>query len=564
MIVGARQLRQRPDERGPRLRLSRLGLGPATTAAWTAESDQAGASLRLLASRTAGRRQRRRLLRRDRRRVRLRQRRDGRGPRLRLPRLGRGPRDERRSWTAESNQANAGFGCVGRDGGRRQRRRLRRRHRRRATATTTARRTRGAPSSTSARPSGLATTPGLDGGGQPGRAPTSASSVATAGDVNGDGYSRRHRRGATATTTARLNEGRAFVYLGSASGLATTRGLDGRERPGRRSTFGDSVATAGDVNGDGYSDVIVGAYVLRQRPDGRGARVTSTSARPRAWPRAAAWTAEGEPGGRRLRLLGRDGGRRQRRRLLPTSSSARDCYDNGQTDEGRAFVYHGSADGPRDERRPGRPRATRRARRFGCSVATAGDVNGDGYSDVIVGAFVLRQRPGRTRAAPSSTSARPPASRAAPAWTAESDQASAELRHLGRPRPGDVNGDGYSDVIVGAALLRQRPDRRGARLPLLRQRRRRPEPHSAPAARRRIGADRAARGDPTSTARSGFARSGAAPPGADRVRLEWEVKPLGTPFDASGDRRTRRRVDTGAPSAGRGQRRRRSTDWSTG
>jgi hypothetical protein len=43
-----------------------------------------------------------------------------------------------------------------------------------------------------------------------------------------------------------------------------------------------SVASAGDVNGDGYSDVIVGAYRL---------------------------------------------------------------FDNGQTDEGRAFVYHGSASG---------------------------------------------------------------------------------------------------------------------------------------------------------------------------------------------------------------------------
>ena len=60
-------------------------------------------------------------------------------------------------------------------------------------------------------------------------------------------------------------------------------------------------------------------------------------------------------------------------------------YDNGQTEEGGAFVYHGSASGL--------PAATnwtaesdQDIAHFGRSVCTAGDVNGDGYSDVIVGA----------------------------------------------------------------------------------------------------------------------------------------------------------------------------------
>jgi hypothetical protein len=86
--------------------------------------------------------------------------------------------------------------------------------------------------------------------------------------------------------------------------------------------FGFSVASAGDVNGDGFSDVIVGAY----------------------------------------------------------------RFDNGQTDEGAAFVYHGSASGLSTT-----PDWTAESDQdfaeFGFSVASAGDVNGDGFSDVIVGAW---------------------------------------------------------------------------------------------------------------------------------------------------------------------------------
>ena len=99
-------------------------------------------------------------------------------------------------------------------------------------------------------------------------------------------------------------------------------------------------------------------------------------------------------------------------------------YDNGQTDEGRAFVYHGAAGGPGGQSPPGPPRATRPAPSFGSAVATAGDVNGDGYADVIVGAPYDNGQTDEGRAFVYHGSADGP-ERSTPAWTAESNQAGA-------------------------------------------------------------------------------------------------------------------------------------------
>ena len=65
------------------------------------------------------------------------------------------------------------------------------------------------------------------------RAPSLGTSVATAGDVNGDGYD-DVIVGAPFYSDGAAREGRALVYLGSASGLAAASRLDGRRRPGER------------------------------------------------------------------------------------------------------------------------------------------------------------------------------------------------------------------------------------------------------------------------------------------------------------------------------------------
>jgi hypothetical protein len=85
--------------------------------------------------------------------------------------------------------------------------------------------------------------------------------VATAGDVNGDGYSDvivgAYGYGDPFPAVPYI--GKAYLYEGSSSGLSTSASWTATGE-NVNDYFGYSVATAGDVNGDGYSDVIVGAY----------------------------------------------------------------------------------------------------------------------------------------------------------------------------------------------------------------------------------------------------------------------------------------------------------------
>jgi uncharacterized repeat protein (TIGR01451 family) len=270
------------------------------------------------------------------------------------------------------------------------------------------------------------------------------SAVSTAGDVNGDGYA-DVIVGAYRYDNGQTDEGRAFLYHGSASGLSLTANWTA-ESDQSNARFGGWVSTVGDVNGDGYADVIVGAewYDNGQTDEGAVFVYYGSSTGPSA---TTGWTVEGEQSGANFGLSADTAGDVNGDGYSDVIVGAR-YYDNGQTDEGAAFVYHGGPDGLTTSGADWMAESDQAGADFGFSVDTARDVNGDGYSDVIVGARLYdngQTDEGRVfvyhgSAIGLNTTAD---------WTAESDQVYARFG-VAVSTAGDVNGDGYADVIVGA------------------------------------------------------------------------------------------------------------------
>ena len=268
-------------------------------------------------------------------------------------------------------------------------------------------------------------------------------SVSAAGDVNGDGYS-DVIVGAHFYDNGESNEGRAYVYHGSASGLSFTAAWTAESNLAD-AQFGRSVSSAGDVNGDGYSDVVVGAHLYANGESDEG-RAYVYHGSPAGLGTSESWAVESNQSGAFFGVSVSTAGDVNGDGYSDVIVGAR-LYDDGESDEGRAFVYHGSAAGL-ETTEAWTAESNQVDADFGSSVSTAGDVNGDGYSDVIVGARLYdngESNEGRAYVYHGSASGLD----AAAAWTAESNQATSRFG-ASVSTAGDVNGDGYADVIVGA------------------------------------------------------------------------------------------------------------------
>jgi hypothetical protein len=250
-------------------------------------------------------------------------------------------------------------------------------------------------------------------------------SVSGAGDVNKDGYA-----DVIVGADGYASIGRAYIYHGGSNMNNTADVTMTGEASGNY--FGRSVSGAGDVNNDGYDDVIVGArayssYTGRTFIYYGGSSMNNTV--------DVTMTAVETDNSFGYRVSG-----------------AGDVNNDGYADviigaigyssyTGRAYIYYGGSNmnNTADVTMTGETAGDQ----FGRSVSGAGDVNDDGYDDVIVGAYFYSSYTGRAYIYYGGDNMDN---------TADVTMTGGAGSYFGGSvsGAGDVNNDGFDDVIVGS------------------------------------------------------------------------------------------------------------------
>ena len=303
--------------------------------------------------------------------------------------------------------------------------------------------------------------------------------LSSAGDVNGDGLADFIVGAYKADAGSVLDVGRSYVVYGkTASNTAielSALGTGGLVINGTAASdySGWSVSAAGDVNGDGYADVIVGAH--QADPNG------TSSGR--------SYVVFGKPGGGSIDLAnvnnGVGGFAIQGERTGDLSgysvSSAGDVNGDGLADvivgapegdssglfgDGRSFVVFGKTSGTAVQL----TNISNGVGGFaiggifsntdiGYSVSSAGDINGDGLADLLVGAPEMTlstsqgYRTGQTYVVygkANGSAVTVSTGMASSLGFAISGEGYQDLTGRIVSAAGDVNGDGLADLMISA------------------------------------------------------------------------------------------------------------------
>ena len=240
----------------------------------------------------------------------------------------------------------------------------------------------------------------------------SGQSVSSAGDVNGDGLADLIIGANGARPHGKIGAGSSYVVYGREANYSGNSAVQLSEIAAGSGGFvihgeaeyhqsGISVSSAGDVNGDGLADLIVGAYSAGFNGENSGSSYVVFGKKEIIGPIELSDIAAGQGG----------------------------------------FVIHGAASGDGS----------------GASVSSAGDVNGDGLADLVIGAFHSDPNGSSSGSTYVVFGKKGNNSPVQLSDIADGDggfvvngESSNNYSGSSVSSAGDVNGDGLSDLIIGA------------------------------------------------------------------------------------------------------------------